>query len=72
MLRLSRYYNIQNDTVIYSDVILPIDVFIMPTESLEQRLVANIFRFARSIAEMKLTEVQLALYCAFNIFSHGK
>jgi nuclear receptor subfamily 1 group F protein 4 len=72
ILRMSRYYDLQQNAVIYADILLPVDLFLMTTESLEQRLVTSLFRFARSIAEMKLSETELALYSAFILFSYDR
>jgi nuclear receptor subfamily 1 group F protein 4 len=72
IVRMSRYYDLQQNAVIYADILLPVDLFLMTTESLEQRLVTSLFRFARSIAEMKLSETELALYSAFILFSYDR
>lgn len=64
VLRMSRYFDVSTGTVLYNDGLLPMDAFITQ-ETLEVKLVNNAFNFVRSIAEMKLTETELALYSAY-------
>ncbi|CAN7984174.1 unnamed protein product, partial [Ixodes hexagonus] len=64
VLRMSRYFDVPTGLVLYNDSLLPMDAFITQ-ETLEIKLVNNAFNFVRSIAEMKLTETELALYSAY-------
>ena len=41
-------------------------------DTTEIRLVTNAFKFAKSIAEMKLTDGELALFSAYTLLSPGK
>lgn len=71
ILRMSRYYDLSQNCVLYADTMLPQDAF-YTNETAEMRLVSFVFDFARSIAEMKLTETELALYSAVVLLSPGK
>ncbi|KAH6930833.1 hypothetical protein HPB50_019711 [Hyalomma asiaticum] len=64
ILRMSRYFDVPTGSVLYNDSLLPMDAFITQ-ETQEIKLVNNAFNFVRSIAEMKLTETELALYSAY-------
>ncbi|XP_077562965.1 nuclear hormone receptor 3 ROR-beta isoform X3 [Haemaphysalis longicornis] len=64
ILRMSRYFDVATGSVLYNDSLLPMDAFITQ-ETQEIKLVNNAFNFVRSIAEMKLTETELALYSAY-------
>lgn len=63
-LRMSRYYNLDTGQVLLGDTMMPMDAF-MTSETTEVKLVTNAFDFAKSIAEMKLTEGELALFSAY-------
>lgn len=64
ILRMSRYYDLNTNSVMYGETFLPLDAF-FTTENLEVKLVNSVFEFAKSIAELKLSETELALYSAF-------
>ncbi|XP_064472267.1 probable nuclear hormone receptor HR3 isoform X2 [Ornithodoros turicata] len=68
ILRMSRYYDVNTGSVLYNDSLLPMDAFITQ-ETLEMKLVNNVFTFVKSTAEMKLTETELALYSAYVLLS---
>ncbi|KAK3927851.1 putative nuclear hormone receptor HR3 [Frankliniella fusca] len=68
ILRMSRYYDLSQNCVLYAETMLPQDAF-YTNETAEMRLVNFVFDFARSIAEMKLTETELALYSAVVLLS---
>ena len=70
VLRMSRYYDLSQNCVLYAETMLPQDAF-YTNETAEMRLVNFVFDFARSIAEMKLTETELALYSAVVLLSPG-
>ncbi|GLH07308.1 Probable nuclear hormone receptor HR3 [Gryllus bimaculatus] len=63
VLRMSRYFDLTQNCVLYSDTLLPQEAF-FTTESAEMNLVRCVFEFAKSVAELKLTETELALYSA--------
>lgn len=58
---MSRLMDLSQNAVLYGDVMLPQDVF-YTSNTMEMKLVAGIFETAKSIAELKLTETELALY----------
>nr|CAD7396821.1 unnamed protein product [Timema cristinae] len=68
VLRMSRYFDLSQNCVLYADTMLPQDAF-FTTETAETKLVMCVFEFAKSIAELKLTETELALYSACVLLS---
>lgn len=71
VLRMSRHYDPHRDCVYYADALLPADAFYTqdPTET---KLVSLAFEVSRSVALLKLTETELALYSAVVLLSPGK
>jgi len=65
ILRMSRYFDLTNNAVLFYDVMLPMDAFLTTGDTAEMALVTKIFEFARDIAQMKLPEMVLSLYSAF-------
>ncbi|XP_055921498.1 probable nuclear hormone receptor HR3 isoform X2 [Eupeodes corollae] len=61
IVRMSRLLDLSQNAVLYGDVMLPQEAF-YTSDSYEMRLVSCIFETAKSIAELKLTETELALY----------
>ncbi|XP_055680014.1 probable nuclear hormone receptor HR3 isoform X2 [Lutzomyia longipalpis] len=61
IVRMSRLMDLSQNAVLYGDVMLPQEAF-YTSDSFEMKLVAFIFETAKSIAELKLTETELALY----------
>ncbi|XP_046866372.1 probable nuclear hormone receptor HR3 isoform X3 [Drosophila tropicalis] len=61
IVRMSRLLDLSQNAVLYGDVLLPQEAF-YTSDSEEMRLVSRIFQTAKSIAELKLTETELALY----------
>ncbi|EFN70389.1 Probable nuclear hormone receptor HR3 [Camponotus floridanus] len=68
VLRMSRYLDLQQNCVLYGDILLPQEAF-YTTDTAEMKLVSYVFELARSIAELKLTETELALYSAAVLLS---
>ncbi|XP_011065794.1 PREDICTED: probable nuclear hormone receptor HR3 isoform X2 [Acromyrmex echinatior] len=68
VLRMSRYLDLQQNCVLYGDTLLPQEAF-YTTDTAEMKLVSCVFELARSIAELKLTETELALYSAAVLLS---
>lgn len=71
VLRMSRYYDLSQNCVLLGDTLLPEDTF-YTNDSLEVELVQKAFEVSKNVAELKLTEVELALYSAFVLLSPGK
>merc|ERR1719412_174702 len=65
IIRMSRYFDLSNNAVLFYDVMLPVGAFLTTHVSEEMTLVNKIFEFAREIAQMKLSEKVLSLYSAF-------
>lgn len=70
ILRMSRYYELNQNCVLYADTLLPQEAF-YTSDPNEQKLVALAFEVARGVAELKLTETELALYSACVLLSPG-
>ena len=51
---------------------LPMEAFLTTGDTSEMRLVTQIFEFAKSIAEMQLSEMALSLYCAYILLQEGR
>ena len=51
---------------------LPMDAFMTTRNTEEMNLVTQIFDFAKSLAEMQLSEMVLALYSAYILLQEGK
>ncbi|PNF21912.1 putative nuclear hormone receptor HR3 [Cryptotermes secundus] len=68
VLRMSRYFDLSQNCVLYADTMLPQDAF-FTTETAEMKLVTCVFEFAKGVAELKLTETELALYSACVLLS---
>jgi len=71
VLRMSRYYDLTHNAVLFGDTMLPVAGFLTP-DTVEVKLVTSVFDFAKALAELKLTEIQLALYSAFVLLSSDR
>ena len=71
VIRMSRYFDLTQNAVLFGDTLLPVEAF-LTTDSVEAELVSAVFDFAKSLAELKLSEIQLALYSAFVLLSSGE
>jgi nuclear receptor subfamily 1 group F protein 4 len=67
---MSRYFDLSQGCVLYGDTLLPQDAF-YTTDTAELKLVTLAFEVARGVAELKLTETELALYSACVLLSSG-
>nr|XP_024216205.1 probable nuclear hormone receptor HR3 isoform X4 [Halyomorpha halys] len=68
ILRMSRYFDLSSGCVLYGDTMLPQDAF-YTADTAEIKLVNLAFEVARGVAELKLTETELALYSACVLLS---
>lgn len=71
IIRMSRYLDLSQNSVLYGDTMLPQNLF-FSSDTTEMKLVTYVFEVAKSIAELKLTETELALYSACVLLSPGK
>lgn len=71
IIRMSRLMDLSQNAVLYGDVMMHQEVF-YTSNSLEMKLVAGIFETTKSIAELKLTETELALYQSLVLLWPGK
>ncbi|KAJ8955706.1 hypothetical protein NQ318_008578 [Aromia moschata] len=65
---MSRYLDLSQNCVLYGDTMLPQDAF-FTSDTAEMKLVTCVFEVSKSIAELKLTETELALYSACVLLS---
>jgi hypothetical protein len=72
VIRMSRYYDLTQNAVLFSDIMLPMEAFLTTGDTSEMRLVTQIFEFAKSIAEMQLSEMALSLYCAYILLQEDR
>lgn len=72
IIRMSRYFDVSQNAVLFADSMLPMDAFMTTRDTAEMRLVTQIFDFAKSLAEMQLSEMVLALYSAYILLQDGK
>ena len=72
IIRMSRYYDLSQNAVLFGDQMLPMDAFMTTRNTEEMNLVTQIFDFAKSLAEMQLSEMVLALYSAYILLQEGK
>lgn len=63
--------DLSQNAVLYGDVMLSQDVF-YTSNTVEMKLVAGIFETAKAIAELKLTETELALYQSLVLLWPGR
>lgn len=63
--------DLSSNAVLYGDVMLPQEAF-YTSDSYEMKLVSCIFETAKSIAELKLTETEIALYQSLVLLWPGK
>ncbi|XP_014245665.1 probable nuclear hormone receptor HR3 isoform X8 [Cimex lectularius] len=68
ILRMSRYFDLSSGWVLYGDTMLPQDAF-YTTDTAEMKLVTLAFEVSSGVAELKLTETELALYSACVLLS---
>ncbi|CAG9820451.1 unnamed protein product [Phaedon cochleariae] len=68
VIRMSRYLDLSQNCVLYGDTMLPSDAF-FTSDTHEMKLVAGVFEVAKGVAELKLTETELALYSACVLLS---
>jgi len=68
-LRMSRYYDLSTNQVLFGENgLMPMDAF-LTSDTTEMKLVTQAFELAKSVAEMKLTEGELALFSALALLS---
>ena len=72
IIRMSRYFDLSQNAVLFGDMMLPMDAFMTTRNTEEMNLVTQIFEFAKSLAEMQLSEMVLALYSAYVLLQEGK
>ncbi|XP_022915381.1 probable nuclear hormone receptor HR3 isoform X3 [Onthophagus taurus] len=68
IIRMARCIDLSQNCVLYGDTMLPQEAF-FTSDTAEMKLVSCVFEMARSIAELKLTESELALYSAYVLLS---
>ena len=69
---MSRYFDLSQNAVLFSDCMLPMEAFMTTRDTVEMNLVSQIFDFAKSLAELRLSDIALALYSAYILLQDGK
>ena len=78
---MSRYFDLSNNHVLFvgddaqmleKSLMLPLEAFTTSGNTEEMSLVSQIFDCAKSIAELKLSEVALSLYSAYILLQAGE
>lgn len=64
-LRMSRYFDLNTKQVLFGDGLMPKEAFLTQADPTEAKLVRLAFELAEGIADLKLTESELALFSAF-------
>ena len=52
IIRMSRYFDLSQNAVLFMNCMLPMEAFMNNRDTIEMKLVSQIFEFAKSIAEM--------------------
>ncbi|KPM08682.1 nuclear hormone receptor HR3-like protein, partial [Sarcoptes scabiei] len=68
-LRMSRYYDLNTKQIVFNGGLMPIDAFLSQADLTESKLISQAFQFAEQVADLKLTEAELALYSAYILIS---
>jgi len=68
---MSRYLDLSHNRVLYGDTMLPQDAF-FTSDTAEMKLISCVFEVSKGLAELKLTETELALYSACVLLSPGR
>jgi len=72
ILRMSRYFDLSSNSVLFYDMMLPMEAFLTTADSEEMAFVTKIFEFAKEIAQLKLSEPILSLYSAFILLQEDR
>ena len=72
IIRMSRYFDTSQNAVLFMNHMLPMGAFTENRDTIEMKLVSQIFDFAKSLAEMELTDVALSLFSAYILLQEGK
>ncbi|XP_046917533.2 nuclear hormone receptor 3 ROR-beta isoform X2 [Dermatophagoides farinae] len=68
-LRMSRYYDLNTKQVVFNGGLMPIDAFLSQADITESKLISQAFQFAEHLADLKMTEAELALFSAYVLIS---
>ncbi|XP_022248309.1 probable nuclear hormone receptor HR3 isoform X1 [Limulus polyphemus] len=68
LLRMSRYIDLNTGSVLYGENLLSVEAF-LTSDTTEMKLVSSSFDLAMSVAELKLTDTELALFSALVLLS---
>lgn len=71
IIRLSRYIDLQTNRILFDNLLLTPEAFFTDSTP-EIKLIGCAYDLAKTIAELKLTDVELGLYSAAVLLSGGK
>jgi len=72
IIRMSRYFDTSQNAVLFMNHMLPMGAFMENRDTTEMKLVSQIFDFAKSLAEMELTDVALSLFSAYILLQEDR
>ena len=68
---MSRRFDLSQNAVLFKDCMLPKEAFKTKPDTFEWNLVNQVFDFAKSLAELKLSDNSLALLSAYVLLQPG-
>lgn len=68
---MSRYFDLSQNAVLFVDCMLPMEAFMTTRDTIEMKLVSQIFDFAKGLAEWRLSDVAMALFSAYILLQPG-
>ena len=71
LINMSRCFDLSQDAVLFKDCMLPKEAFKTKPDTFEWNLVNQVFDFAKSLAELKLSDNSLALLSAYVLLQPG-
>merc|ERR1712150_142959 len=67
IIEMGRCFDLSQNAVLFMNCMLPMEAFIHNKNDTEMKHVHQVFDFAKSIAEMGLSQRELALYSAYTL-----
>ena len=72
IIEMGRCFDLSQNAVLFMNCMLPMEAFIHNRNDTEMKLVHQVFDFAKSIAEMGLSQKELALYSAYILLQESE
>ena len=71
IINMSRRFDLSQNAVLFKDCMLPMEAFEPKRILVEWNLVNRVFDFAKSLAELQLSDNSLALFSAYILLQPG-